>query len=264
MLVMSSAKSVDCSCAYNWPVRLYLPRFYVRDLVSNLAALERDVDDAAAQEADAIMFPEVFLTGYTGVADPQQVHAKFAALSARHPQLLCIFGSVSEENRNRASVYLAGTHIAHYDKVHLFLPNMEHELWDSGTCYTALRHGEWRIGLCICNDLRFPEQARALKLAHDVNLLLYPSLWPWQRDHVFSALLRARAIENGCFAVGCCVAGVDNGGELFDGAGNYVWDPLGNPVYPDGRVYTLDASVLEKVNVDTRAQYVQIDDVNLV
>ena len=81
---------------------------------------------------------------------------------------------------------------------------------------------------------------------------------------MFSALLRARAIENGCFAAGCCVAGADNGGELFDGAGNYVWDPLGNAVIPDGRVYTLDANVLEKLNVDTRAQYVDITDVNLM
>jgi omega-amidase len=245
-------------------MRLYLPRFYVRDLASNLAALERDVDEAAGHGADAIMFPEVFLTGYTGSADPQQVHAKFVALSARHPQLLCIFGSVSEEKRNRSSVYLGGVRSAHYDKVHMFLPNGEAEMWDSGTCYTALTHGDWRIGLAICNDLRFPEQARALKLAHDVNLLVYPSLWPWQRDHVFSALLRARAIENGCFAVGCCVAGVDNDLELFDGAGNYVWDPLGNPVYPDGRIYECDAEALQKVNVDTRAQYVDIADVNLV
>ena len=245
-------------------MRLYLPRFYVRDLAGNLATLERDVDDAAAQGADAVLFPEVFLTGYTGKADPQQVHAKFAQLSARCPQLLCIFGSLTEGRSNRTNVYLAGRSIAHYDKVHMFLPNGEAELWDSGTCYTAFTHGDWRIGLCICNDLRFPEQARALKLAHDVNLLLYPALWPWQRDHVFSALLRARAIENGCFAVGCCVAGVDNGGELFDGAGNYAWDPLGNPVLPQGRVYTLDASVLEKVTVDTRAQFVDVKDVNML
>jgi predicted amidohydrolase len=244
-------------------MRLYLPRFYVRDLASNLAAMERDIDDAAAQGCDAVMFPEVFLTGYTGVAVPQLVHAKFAELSARHPQLLCIFGSVSEERRNRASVYLGGEHRAHYDKVHMFLPNGEAKMWDSGACYTAFTHDEWRIGLCICNDLRFPEQSRALKLAHDVNLLLYPALWPWQRDHVFSALLRARAIENGCFAVGCCVAGVDNGAELFDGAGNYVWDPLGNAVLPQGRVYELDVGVFERITVDTRAQFIDIKDVNL-
>jgi predicted amidohydrolase len=244
-------------------MRLYLPRFYVRDLASNLAAMERDIDDAAAQGCDAVMFPEVFLTGYTGKADPAQVHAKFAELSARHPRLLCAFGSVSEERRNRASVYLGGEHRAHYDKVHMFLPNGEAKMWDSGACYSAFTHDEWRIGLCICNDLRFPEQSRALKLAHDVNLLLYPALWPWQRDHVFSALLRARAIENGCFAVGCCVAGVDNGAELFDGAGNYVWDPLGNAVLPQGRVYELDVGVFERITVDTRAQFIDIKDVNL-
>jgi predicted amidohydrolase len=244
-------------------MRLYLPRFYVRDLQSNLAALERDVEDAAARGADAIVFPEVFLTGYTGVAEPQAVHAKFAELSARHPRLLCVFGSVSEERRNRTSVYLGGNRTAYYDKVHMFLPNGEAQMWDSGTCYTAFQHGDWRVGLLICNDLRFPEQARALKLAHDVNLLIYPALWPWQRDHTWQALLRARAIENGCFAVGCCVAGVDNGGELFDGAGNYVFDPLGNAVHPHVRMYELDAKMLERLTVDTRAQWVDITDVNL-
>ena len=69
-------------------MRLYLPRFYVRDLASNFAALGRDVRDAAAQGADAILFPEVFLTGDTGVVDAQHVHAKFAELPAQHPQLL--------------------------------------------------------------------------------------------------------------------------------------------------------------------------------
>ncbi|MDQ3023364.1 MAG: hypothetical protein M3R04_03100, partial [bacterium] len=220
-------------------MRLYLPRFYVRDLTSNMAALERDVQDAAAKSADAIVFPEVFLTGYTGVADPATAHAKFAELSARHPQLLCMFGTVSEEGRNRSSVYLGGQPVAQYDKVHMFLPNGEAEMWESGTRYVALRHGDWRIGVCICNDVRFPEQSRALKLAHDVNMLVYPALWPWQRNHIWEALLRARAIENGCFAVGCCVAGVDNGGEMFDGAGNYVFDPLGNALHADMRIYTV-------------------------
>jgi predicted amidohydrolase len=255
------AKFIDCSPAYNQAMRLNLPRFYVRELATNLAALERDVQDAAAKGADAIVFPEVFLTGYTGAADPQQVHAKFAELSARHPQLLCIFGTLTEGRANRCNVYLGGKLRAHYDKVHMFLPNREQELWDSGTCYSAFTHGDWRIGLAICNDVRFPEQSRALKLRCDVNLLVYPALWPWQRDHVWQALLRARAIENGCFAVGCSVAGVDNGGELFDGAGNYVFDPLGNAVHPDMRMYELDPKVLKRVTVDTRAQHVEIEDV---
>ena len=110
--------------------------------------------------------------------------------------------------------------------------------------------------------MRFPEQSRALRLNLDVNLIVYPPLWPWQRDHIWRTLLRARAIENGCFTAGCCVAGVDNGAELFDGAGNYVFDPLGRPVYPQGRVYELDPGALGEVLVDTRAQFREPADVS--
>jgi len=127
----------------------------------------------------------------------------------------------------------------------------------------VLRHGAWRIGLCTCNDVRFSEQARALKLKHDVNLLVYPALWPWERDHVWAALLRARAIENGCFTAGCSVAGVENGRESFDGAGNHVFDPLGEELRPQGRVYRLDTSVFERVTVDTRDQYREVTEIQL-
>jgi omega-amidase len=236
-------------------MRLYMPRFYTLGLDANLANLRRDVEAAASDSCDAVMFPEVFLTGYHGANDPARVRGEFAALSTRYPELLCIFGTISEEGRNRLPVYLGGTEVARYDKVHLFHPNGEGELWRPGDRYTAYAHGDWRIGLATCNDLRFPEQSRALKLQLDVNLMLYPALWPWQRDHVWRTLLRARAIENGCFTAGCCLAGVDNGAELFDGAGSYVFDPLGRPVYAQGRVYELDLAVLDEVLVDTRAQY---------
>ncbi len=148
--------------------------------------------------------------------------------------------------------------------MHLFEPNDEHKLWRPGERYVAVKHGAWRIGLATCNDVRFPEQARALKLKYNINLLTYPALWPWARDHTYAALLRARAIENGAFSLGCCVAGVDNGVERFDGAGNHVFDPLGNELHPDGRVYTLDPAVFERVTVDTRAQYREITQVELV
>jgi predicted amidohydrolase len=90
-------------------------------------------------------------------------------------------------------------------------------LWQPGERYLAVRFQDVNIGLATCNDVRFPEQARALKLAHDVALLLYPALWPWQRDHVWSALLRARAIENGAFSRGAA-SRRSTMAELFDGA----------------------------------------------
>jgi predicted amidohydrolase len=241
---------------------LYMPRFFVQGPDANLAALRRDCNDAAEAGADIVMFPEMFLTGYRGANDPAVFRTAFAEISAASPETLYVFGAISEDGHNRLPVYRGGAELLHYDKVHLFEPNGEHELWEPGSRYAAVAHGGINIGLATCNDVRFPEQARALKLKHDVRLLLYPALWPWQRDHVWAGLLRARAMENAVFCAGCCIAGIDNGAELFDGAGNHLFDPLGEPIQPRGRVYRLDLARLDDVLVDTRAQYREISEID--
>jgi len=240
-----------------------MPRFYMRDLASNLVVLERDSDDAARLVCDCVVFPEQFLTGYKGEGEAKYLRDEFARISTKHPKILFAFGTISEDGVNRMCVYQAGNEVAHYDKVHLFEPNDEHNLWKPGERYVAFNHGTWRIGLATCNDVRFPEQARALKLKYDVNLIMIPALWPWQRDHIWSALLRARAVENGCFVIGCCVTGIDTETERFDGAGNHVFDPLGEMLHGKGRVYELDHARLGDVLVDTRTQYCEINRVEL-
>jgi predicted amidohydrolase len=249
---------------YNARMRAYVSRFFTTDFAANIARLHAAVDEAAQLACELAMFPEQFLTGYYGAGDPLRIKAELAAASTRHPHLLCICGTITEDGMNRQYAYLGGEPRACYTKVHLFEPNGEHQLWGRGERYVALSWGGWRIGMLTCNDVRFPEQARALKLKHDVNLLVYPALWPWSRDHVFAALLRARAIENNAFAIGCCVMGVDNGVEQFDGAGNHVFDPLGNELHPAGRTYELDHGELAQVTVDTRAQYREITQVELI
>ena len=62
------------------------------------------------------------------------------------------------------TIWQAGRELAHYDKVHLFEPNGEFDLWEPGDRYTAVKLKDWTLGLVNCNDLRFPEQARALRL----------------------------------------------------------------------------------------------------
>ena len=244
-------------------MRVYIPRFYVRDLAANLARMQSDLADAAEQGCDMAVFPELFLTGYQGQADPVHLRQELASASVAYPNMLCVWGAISEDGVNRQLVYKDGHELAAYDKVHLFQPNGEHEMWRHGASYTALRSSGWTIGLATCNDVRFPEQARALRMKHGAELLIYPALWPWARDHVWAALLKARAIENGVFVIGCCVAGIDNGRELFDGAGNHVFDPLGDELHPVRRVYTLDRARLNEVLVDTCEQYRDVTDVRL-
>lgn len=84
--------------------------------------------------------------------------------------------------------------------------------------------------------------------------------WPWRRDHVWRTLLQARAIENGIFTIGCCIAGSQHPGEDFAGAGNYVFDPIGDPLpTADDHSYSLDRDRFEKVLIDPLKTYVKID-----
>lgn len=244
-------------------MKLHLSRFTCLDLASNLRRMEAEATQAAEGGAELVVFPEGFLTGYTQGLDPALARERFRALSAAHPRTAFLFGTLTEEGRNRLTVWQEGRERARYDKVHLFQPNGEDLLWSRGDAYAALRLGAWTLGLLTCNDLRFPEQARALALA-GADLLLCVAWWPWRRDEVFGALLRARAIENGCFAAGCCIAACEAEGERFAGAGNHVFDPTGAQVpTADDHTYRLERARLAELVVDTRATHVAVDRVTV-
>jgi len=211
-------------------MKLYLSRWVCQDVESNVTRFETEARRAVDAGAEIVVFPELFLTGYTRSLDLADTRARFARISAGAPGALFVFGSISEDRRNRVTVWSGGEQIACYDKVHLFRPNGELDLWDRGDRYVAFRWHGLTIGLVNCNDLRFPEQARALALEARCDVLVVPAWWPWRRDWVWRTLLRARAIENGVWVLGCCIAGSVFAGEDFAGAGNHVFDPLGEAV----------------------------------
>jgi predicted amidohydrolase len=221
-------------------MKVYLSRWVCLDVESNLERLAEECR-SAAPASDLVVFPESFLHGYTRTVEPARARATFAGISLEHPETTFAFGSFTEERRNRVTLWRGGRERARYDKVHLFAPNGEPALWDEGDRYVAARSAGWTLGLMNCNDLRFPEQARALRLRAHCEALLVVAWWPWRRDHVWRTLLRARAIENGVWTIGCCLAASVHAGESFAGAGNYVFDPHGDQVLTaDDHRYTLD------------------------
>lgn len=240
-------------------MKVHLSRFVCMDPDSNLQRCRLEAQAAAKAGSELIVFPESFLNGYTRNLDPGRARNLFREVSGDHPETLFAFGSFTEDCRNRMTLWHQGEEVARYDKVHLFLPNGEADLWQPGDRYTVLRFREWTIGLLNCNDVRFPEQARALRLEGRCDLLLAVAWWPWRRDHAWSTLLRARAIENGVFTVGCCIAASEYPGEPFAGAGNHVFDPLGVPVpTSDDHTYTLDRTRLQQVMVNPLETAVEI------
>lgn len=255
---------------WKWPVRpfddyimkIHLSRSICLDVETNLRQMEQEAALADASGAELCVFPESFLHGYRRSVDPLEVRQRFASVSAAHPRMALAFGSFTEDRRNRMTVWLGGKEQARYDKVHLFGPNGEFDLWEPGNSYAAVRFKEWTLGLVNCNDVRFPEQARALRMQAKCDALVVVAWWPWRRNHLWETLLRARAIENGVFTIGCCIAGSQHPDEAFAGAGNHVFDPLGDPVpTSDDHSYTLDRSRFGAVLIDPLQLYVDVQDV---
>ena len=123
-----------------------------------------------------------------------------------------------------------------YDKVHMYdvdLPTGER--WRESL---AVRPGEtaamvdlpWgRLGLTICYDLRFPHMFRSLAKA-GASVIAVPSAFtvPTGQAH-WETLLRARAIETGCFILAPAQGGSHEDGRVTWGH-SMVVDPWGEVV----------------------------------
>jgi omega-amidase len=188
--------------------------------------------------ADVVLFPELVDSGYAGLkagAKPRTygdpLLEKFAALSFQL-SCYCIAGSVYLQQpppptSNTSLVFHRGRIIYRYDKIHLFRPTGDHLYFSPGkrigTFRLSLPRLNVRAGIVICYDLRFPEIVRAMAL-RGLDVLFVPARWPSVRDDIWQALLKARAIENQVFVVGCNALGVEGGPS-------YIFDPLGSLVF---------------------------------
>ncbi|HMI96077.1 MAG TPA: carbon-nitrogen hydrolase family protein, partial [Micropepsaceae bacterium] len=97
---------------------------------------------------------------------------------------------------------------ARYDKIHLFDVNLpsgetyrESNTVEPGAEAVAASLPWGRIGMSVCYDLRFPQLYRTLAKS-GAEILTVPSAFTETTGKAhWHVLLRARAIENGCFVV---------------------------------------------------------------
>ena len=113
-----------------------------------------------------------------------------------------------------------------YDKKHLFRYGGEHHHFTDGDKRVVMPIGKWRVALFICYDLRFPVFSRN---RNDYDLALFVANWPDARQYAWDTLIRARAIENQAFVIGCNRVGEDPIGNTFSG-GSAILDYLGQPL----------------------------------
>ncbi len=135
---------------------------------------------------------------------------------------------------NRSLLLDAGGEVvARYDKIHMFdidLPGGES--YRESNAYrpggrAVIADTPWgRLGMSVCYDLRFPQLYRALAQA-GADFLAIPSVFtaPTGAAH-WHALMRARAIETGCFVFAPAQWGEHAGGRRSYGRALIV-DPWG-------------------------------------
>jgi nitrilase len=141
---------------------------------------------------------------------------------------------VAQRVRNSCCVYSPeGTLAARYDKLHLFrYTNDAGEDYDEGRVLQAgdvpatAQCGDWRVGLSICYDLRFPELYRSM-MNPPCDLISVPAAFTYTTGQAhWALLLRARAVENQCYVIAAAQGGRHENGRRTWGH-SMVVDPWG-------------------------------------
>lgn len=113
---------------------------------------------------------------------------------------------------------------ARYDKIHLFdvtLPGGEHyresAAYAPGDAAVVAATPWGDLGLTICYDLRFPALHRALAVAGAAILSVPAAFTHTTGQAHWHVLLRARAIETGCFVIAAAQTGTHDDGRTTYG-----------------------------------------------
>ena len=224
------------------------------DPAANLDAATRMIEEAKSAGADYVQTPEM-----TNIMDVQRDRffatiqeedadaslTAFRELARKH-KIFVHVGSLAikvapEKAANRGFVINPkGDIAARYDKIHMFDVDLA-----GGESYRESRNyraGEiainadlpWGVlGVTICYDLRFPALYRALAEA-GATMLAIPSAFTKQTGEAhWNVLMRARAIENGCFVLAAAQGGKhENGRETF--GHSIIVDPWGRVLAEGG------------------------------
>jgi deaminated glutathione amidase len=192
-----------------------------QDKEANLTAAGEGIEELAYQGVDLVVLPEMFNHLGSDADNAAAAEAipgpstEWVRRQALEKSVFIHCGSLIERrdggNFNTSVVFdRSGEEVARYSKLHLFdivLPDgskyLESEAITPGDRIAVFDCDGVVCGLAICYDLRFPELFRALADS-GAQVILLPAAFtvPTGMYH-WEPLIRARAIENGCYVAAC-------------------------------------------------------------
>ncbi len=194
------------------------------DPAKNLPVTLRMLRDAAAQDAQFVLTPEVTncvsnnRTHQRDVLQSEEEDITLAALrdEAKSLGIWLLIGSLGLKTTDADGRFAnrsflidpSGNIAARYDKIHMF--DVDIDANESYRESAGYRPGDRavlgqtpfaQIGMAICYDLRFPALFQALADAGAQILTVPAAFSPVTGAAHWHALLRARSIETGCFVL---------------------------------------------------------------
>lgn len=220
----------------------------------NVAAVSNLIRAAHGSGADLVMLPEVVSLMETRSAlvfeqvrpqEDDEALKAFKALAGElgiwlHTGSLPIRLSDTKIANRSFLIDPSGAVTATYDKIHMFdvdLPNgetyRESKNYQPGDRAVVADLPWGRLGLSICYDLRFPHLYRALAKAGADFLCVPAAFTKVTGEAHWHVLLRARAIESGCFVFAAAQTGTHQNGRQTYGH-SLIIDPWGEVVADGG------------------------------
>lgn len=176
----------------------------------NLALLARIAKNARGKDAQLLVMPELFLTGYTIGAEAvrrlaEPIDGPSIAAASRIAQAegtALVFGLPERDGDKVYNTAIAidadGGILASYRKTHLF-GDVDRQQFSVGESQPAIFEvGGFKAGLLICYDVEFPENVRSLAL-NGADLVIVPTALMQPFDIVARTIVPARAYENQLF-----------------------------------------------------------------
>ena len=223
----------------------FAPRLFEK--AHNLSIAEQAIRQAAAQGAQVILFPELFLTGYSlGDRALEMAEAldgpsiRRVAEWAAQRQMAVIMGFAELSPDGRAAYDSAfvvdpwGRVRGAYRKIHLY--HQEADWFLPGEAFCLLDFGFGPTGLLICYDLEFPEAARQLALMGAQWIAVCTGIMA-PNQHLQDIYVQARAAENRLWVAVANRVGRE--GELVFFGRSALADPWGAQVAQAGEEETL-------------------------
>lgn len=215
---------------------------------------------------DLLILPEMFATGFDmevsrSAEDPEdsptmRFMSEIASSAGVHViGGVCTIGPGGRGLNRCLAFGPDGAVKADYAKKHLFPLAGEPSFFETGDKSAVVEVKGISMSLHVCYDIRFPEDFRPRRFLEraleredskmgpvvsppdpggselPADAMVVIANWPATRDLHWRTLLRARAIENQCFVLGCNRSG-EGGGLLYCGS-SIVIDPFGETIKDD-------------------------------